>query len=367
MHHGVAITRRRARRGGDALQPLHHRPLSARQGDRPHRRGRVAAAHRDRLAARARSTQLERAHPAARDRARGAEEGEGRRRRRERLAQLEKELGDLKEKQRELQARSGSSEKEGIESSQGCKSELEQAAPRGREQREREGDLEKAAELQLRPAPRAVQKELHASSREVAGRSGAQPPAGGGRPRTTSPRSSATWTGIPVGRCSRARCRSSSRWKSELDKRVIGQAAGGRRGGRRRSPLARRAPGTEPPDRLVPLPRPDRRRQDRDWPSALAEFLFDDERAHGPHRHERVHGEAHASSRLIGAPPGYVGYDEGGQLTEAVRRRPYSVILLDEVEKAHPDVFNVLLQLLDDGRLPTARAARSISPTRSSS
>jgi ATP-dependent Clp protease ATP-binding subunit ClpB len=83
---------------------------------------------------------------------------------------------------------------------------------------------------------------------------------------------------------------------------------------------------------------------------ALAEFLFDDERAM-----TRIdmseYMERHAVSRLIGAPPGYVGYDEGGQLTEAIRRRPYSVILLDEVEKAHPDVFNTLLQLLDDGRL----------------
>src|SRR5262249_27222459 len=83
---------------------------------------------------------------------------------------------------------------------------------------------------------------------------------------------------------------------------------------------------------------------------ALAEFLFDDERAM-----VRIdmseYMEKHAVSRLIGAPPGYVGYDEGGQLTEAVRRRPYSVLLFDEIEKAHPDVFNVLLQLLDDGRL----------------
>ena len=83
---------------------------------------------------------------------------------------------------------------------------------------------------------------------------------------------------------------------------------------------------------------------------ALAEFLFDDERAM-----IRIdmseYMEKHTVARLIGAPPGYVGYDEGGQLTEAVRRRPYSVVLFDEIEKAHPDVFNVLLQLLDDGRL----------------
>jgi ATP-dependent Clp protease ATP-binding subunit ClpB len=83
---------------------------------------------------------------------------------------------------------------------------------------------------------------------------------------------------------------------------------------------------------------------------ALAEFMFDDERAM-----IRIdmseYQEKHTVSRLIGAPPGYVGYEEGGQLTEAVRRRPYSVVLFDEIEKAHPDVFNVLLQLLDDGRL----------------
>ena len=83
---------------------------------------------------------------------------------------------------------------------------------------------------------------------------------------------------------------------------------------------------------------------------ALAEFLFDDERAL-----TRIdmseYGEKHAVARLVGAPPGYVGYDEGGQLTEAVRRRPYTVVLFDEVEKAHPDVFDVLLQVLDDGRL----------------
>jgi ATP-dependent Clp protease ATP-binding subunit ClpB len=83
---------------------------------------------------------------------------------------------------------------------------------------------------------------------------------------------------------------------------------------------------------------------------ALAEFLFDDERAM-VRLDMSEYMEKHAVARLIGAPPGYVGYDEGGQLTEAVRRKPYSVILLDEIEKAHPDVFNVLLQVLDDGRL----------------
>jgi ATP-dependent Clp protease ATP-binding subunit ClpB len=97
---------------------------------------------------------------------------------------------------------------------------------------------------------------------------------------------------------------------------------------------------------------------------ALAQFLFDDE-----HAMVRIdmseYGERHSVRALIGAPPGYVGYEEGGALTEAVRRRPYSVLLFDEIEKAHPDVFNVFLQILDDGGSPTARAARSTSATSS--
>lgn len=96
---------------------------------------------------------------------------------------------------------------------------------------------------------------------------------------------------------------------------------------------------------------------------ALAEFLFDDET-----QMTRIdmseYQERHSVSRLIGAPPGYVGYDEGGQLTEAVRRKPYSVILLDEIEKAHPDVFNILLQVLDDGRLTDNKGLSWILKTR---
>jgi len=116
-------------------------------------------------------------------------------------------------------------------------------------------------------------------------------------------------------------------------------------------------------DGVVPVPRPHRRRQDRAG-RALAEFLFDDERAM-----VRIdmseYQEKHTVARLVGAPPGYVGFEEGGQLTEAVRRRPYSVILLDEIEKAHVEVLNVLLQLLDDGRLTDGQGARWTSGTRS--
>ena len=134
-----------------------------------------------------------------------------------------------------------------------------------------------------------------------------------------------------------------------------GQAAdrpdrGGPGGLRRRAPLPRghRRPG--PAHRLVPLPRPDRRRQDRTGQGARR-LPLRRRAGHGPHRHERSTARSTRVARLVGAPPGYVGYEEGGQLTEAVRRRPYSVVLLDEVEKAHPEVFDVLLQVLDDGRL----------------
>jgi hypothetical protein len=136
-----------------------------------------------------------------------------------------------------------------------------------------------------------------------------------------------------------------------LRERVVGQDEAASRRLRRRAPQPRRAWAIpNRPIGSVPVPRPDRRGQDRAVQGAGGV----------PVRRPRTrwiridmseYMEKHAVSRLIGAPPGYVGYDEGGQLTEAVRRKPYSVVLFDEIEKAHPDVFNVLLQVLDDGRL----------------
>ena len=129
-----------------------------------------------------------------------------------------------------------------------------------------------------------------------------------------------------------------------------GRPGRGRRGRvERASPRALRAPGPEPADRLLRLPRPDRRRQDRARPRARRVHVR--RRASDGRLDMSEYQERHTVARLVGAPPGYVGYEEGGQLTEAVRRRPYAVLLLDEIEKAHPEVFNVLLQLLDDGRL----------------
>ena len=159
----------------------------------------------------------------------------------------------------------------------------------------------------------------------------------------------ATWTGIPSGRLLEGETQKLLRMEDELGKRVIGQSEAVREV----SDAVRRArAGIADPNRptgsflfLGPTGV-----GKTELAKALAEFLFDDERAM-----VRIdmseYSEKHSVSRLVGAPPGYVGYEEGGQLTEAVRRRPYSVILLDEVEKAHPEVFDILLQVLDDGRL----------------
>jgi ATP-dependent Clp protease ATP-binding subunit ClpB len=159
----------------------------------------------------------------------------------------------------------------------------------------------------------------------------------------------ASWTGIPAGRLLEGETQKLLRMESALAERVVGQDDAVRAV----SDAVRRArSGISDPDRptgsflfLGPTGV-----GKTELAKALAAYLFDDERAM-----VRIdmseYGEKHSVARLVGAPPGYVGYDEGGQLTEAVRRRPYTVVLLDEVEKAHPDVFDVLLQVLDDGRL----------------
>jgi ATP-dependent Clp protease ATP-binding subunit ClpB len=159
----------------------------------------------------------------------------------------------------------------------------------------------------------------------------------------------AAWTGIPVGRLLQGETEKLLHLEQELAKRLIGQ----KRAVRSVSDAVRRTrAGISDPDRptgsflfLGPTGV-----GKTELAKALAEFLFDDEKAL-----VRIdmseYGEKHSVSRLVGAPPGYIGYEAGGQLTEAVRRRPYSVVLLDEVEKAHPEVFDILLQVLDDGRL----------------
>src|SRR5665811_2006851 len=161
------------------------------------------------------------------------------------------------------------------------------------------------------------------------------------------------WTGIPAGRLLEGESGKLLRMEDALGRRLIGQ----RRAVAAVSDAVRRArAGISDPDRptgsflfLGPTGV-----GKTELAKALADFLFDDE-----HAMVRIdmseYGEKHSVARLVGAPPGYVGYEEGGQLTEAVRRRPYSVLLLDEVEKAHPEVFDILLQILEDGRLTDAQ------------
>ncbi|WP_375406413.1 ATP-dependent Clp protease ATP-binding subunit [uncultured Amnibacterium sp.] len=159
----------------------------------------------------------------------------------------------------------------------------------------------------------------------------------------------AQWTGIPMGRLLQGETQKLLRLESELGKRLIGQKAAVRAvSDAVRRTRAGIADGSRPTGSFLFLGPTGVGKTE--LARALAEFLFDDERAM-----VRIdmseYGEKFAVSRLVGAPPGYVGYEQGGQLTEAVRRRPYSVVLLDEVEKAHPEVFDILLQVLDDGRL----------------
>jgi ATP-dependent Clp protease ATP-binding subunit ClpB len=159
----------------------------------------------------------------------------------------------------------------------------------------------------------------------------------------------ASWTGIPTGRLLEGETGKLLRMEDEIGRRLIGQKTAVAAV----SDAVRRArAGVSDPDRptgsflfLGPTGV-----GKTELAKALADFLFDDERAI-IRMDMSEYSEKHTVSRLVGAPPGYVGYDEGGQLTEAVRRRPYSVVLLDEVEKAHPEVFDILLQVLDDGRL----------------
>ncbi|WP_019806605.1 ATP-dependent chaperone ClpB [Saccharomonospora halophila] len=266
---------------------------------------------------------------------------------RERLETLRGELAEKREQLTALTAR-WQNEKGSIERVRELKEQLEQL--RGAADRaERDSDLGRAAELRYGRIP-ALEKELDEATRaservEDTGEVMLKEEVG---PDDVADVVSA-WTGIPAGRLLEGETGKLLRMEEELAERVVGQADAVRVV----SDAVRRArAGVADPDRptgsflfLGPTGV-----GKTELAKALAEFLFDDERAM-----LRVdmseYSEKHSVARLVGAPPGYVGYDRGGQLTETVRRRPYSVVLLDEVEKAHPDVFDVLLQVLDDGRL----------------
>ncbi|MBK8039961.1 MAG: ATP-dependent chaperone ClpB [Verrucomicrobiaceae bacterium] len=263
-----------------------------------------------------------------------------------RLAKLDKEIADLKESSSALKAQ-WMKEKESVDAGRKVKEEIDRLRTE-LEQAQRRGDFGRAGEIQYGLIP-DLEKKLQSAPTENR------------EPRTANTllreevteediaRVVANWTGIPVSRLQEGERSKLVKMEERLAKRVIGQK-----------------------DAITAVSNAVRRAragiQDENRPigsflflgptgvgktelcKALAEFLFDDDSAM-----TRIdmseYMEKHSVSRLIGAPPGYVGYEEGGQLSEAVRRRPYSVVLFDEVEKAHPDVFNTLLQVLDDGRI----------------
>jgi ATP-dependent Clp protease ATP-binding subunit ClpB len=268
---------------------------------------------------------------------------------RERLERLRRDLADRQEQLTALGAR-WEREKAGLNRVGELKKRLDDLR-RQAERAQRDADFEAASRIMYGEIP-AVERELA----EAAALAGAETVTGDGAPMVkeeVGPDDVAevvsSWTGIPVGRLLEGETGKLLRMEAELGKRLVGQS----RAVRAVSDAVRRSrTGISDPDRptgsflfLGPTGV-----GKTELAKALAEFLFDDERAM-----VRIdmseYGEKHTVARLVGAPPGYVGYEEGGQLTEAVRRRPYGVVLLDEVEKAHPEVFDILLQVLDDGRL----------------
>jgi ATP-dependent Clp protease ATP-binding subunit ClpB len=264
----------------------------------------------------------------------------------ERLADLEEELANLEEQATAMKAH-WQSEKDAIAAIRARKEELE--AAKGEADRfERDGDLSRAAEIRYGRIPELERKVAEASARlDELQRS--QKMLKEEVDEEDIAEVVAKATGIPVSRLMEGEVAKLVRMEDVLHRRVIGQdeAVSAVASAIRRSRAGLSDPNRPIGSFLFLGPTGVGKTE---LAKALAEFLFDDERAivridMGEYQ------EKHTVARLIGAPPGYVGYDEGGQLTEAVRRRPYAVVLLDEIEKAHSDVFNVLLQVLDDGRL----------------
>ena len=265
---------------------------------------------------------------------------------RERLAKLDAELGDLKEKAQALKAQ-WQAEKEGITGQSRIKAEIE-TARQAMADAERRGDLNKAAELRFGTLP-GLEKQLVDMERRLADQQQRGRMLREEVDEEDIAQTVAKWTGIPVTRLLEGEVQKLVKMEERLSARVVGQDEAIRAVS---NAVRRGRAGLSDPSKPIGsfLFLGPTGVGKTELARALAEFMFDDERAM-----IRIdmseYMEKHTVARLIGAPPGYIGFEEGGQLTEAVRRRPYSVILLDEVEKAHPDVFNVLLQVLDDGRL----------------
>ncbi len=267
---------------------------------------------------------------------------------RERLDALRQDLADKEEELRALEAR-WEREKSTLEGEGELRRQLDQLRIEA-ERLQREGDLGRASELLYGLIPAKEEQIAAAEAVEAADATGAGEKLVGEEVGAEQVAEVVeAWTGIPTGRMLQGETAKLLEMESVLGTRLIGQRAAV---GAVSDAVRRARAGIADPDRptgsflfLGPTGV-----GKTELAKALADFLFDDERAI-----VRIdmseYAEKHSVARLVGAPPGYVGYDEGGQLTEAVRRRPYSVVLLDEVEKAHPEVFDILLQVLDDGRL----------------
>jgi ATP-dependent Clp protease ATP-binding subunit ClpB len=259
---------------------------------------------------------------------------------------LERDLAEARERRDELAAR-WSAEKEQLERVKEITRMIDELRMEA-ERAERNGDLQRVAEIRYGELP-ALEQELAEREREEGTEAAVEPMVKEEVDEDDVATVVARWTGIPVDRLLEGETEKLIHMEERLHERVVGQDEAVEAVA---NALRRARSGLQDPNRpigsfvfLGPTGV-----GKTELARALAEFMFDDERAM-VRLDMSEYMEKHTVSRLVGAPPGYVGYDEGGQLTEAVRRRPYSVVLLDEIEKAHPDVFNVLLQILDDGRL----------------
>jgi len=267
-----------------------------------------------------------------------------------RLEDIEKRIADLKEQSGGMKAQ-WQSEKDEIEKMRGGKEKLEQARLE-LEQARQAGDLNKAAELQYGTIP-TLEKQIEDEQKHL---SELQTDGVFLKEEVDEEDVAevvAKWTGVPVSKMLEGEMQKLVTMEEKLRSRVIGQDEALEAVA---NAVRRARAGLQDPNRPVGSfiflgPTGVGKTETT---KALAEFLFDDERAL-VRLDMSEYMEKHAVARMIGAPPGYVGYEEGGQLTEAVRRRPYAVILFDEIEKAHPDVFNILLQILDDGRLTDSK------------